>query len=166
LGTEILVPHINNVLLNAVNGVDKPELTCISEEGIADMDFFPDNMLDGFDFNNEDENDEDLITSCNKVKYSLSEIENTPVADGKKMKRSSVIRQNKNLLALTAQVIPEISHENSHEENKTILINGHHVDCNINKHLRSERIPNENFITQAQAKFPNHVISVIEEAAV
>jgi len=31
LGTEILVPHINDVLMNAVNGIEKPELTCISE---------------------------------------------------------------------------------------------------------------------------------------
>jgi hypothetical protein len=29
------VPHINDVLMNAVNGLEKPELTCISEEGIA-----------------------------------------------------------------------------------------------------------------------------------
>lgn len=65
LGTEIL-PHINDVLLNAVNGLEKPELTCISEEGIADMDL-PDNLLDDFEFNNDDENDEELITSCNKV---------------------------------------------------------------------------------------------------
>lgn len=83
LGTEILVsipyypefhfyyhnfsqvPHINDVLMNAVNGLEKPELTCISEEGIADMDL-PDNLLDDFDFNNDD-NDEEIITSCNKV---------------------------------------------------------------------------------------------------
>ena len=37
----------------------KPELTCISEEGIADMDI-PDNLLDELDFL-------DNITSCAKV---------------------------------------------------------------------------------------------------
>ena len=44
---------------------EKPELTCISEEGIADMDL-PDNLLDDLDYIG--------ITSCNKVnkdkKYS------------------------------------------------------------------------------------------------
>jgi len=39
----------------------KPELTCISEEGIADMDL-PDNLLDDLDYIG------DCITSCNKVK--------------------------------------------------------------------------------------------------
>lgn len=68
LGTEIL-PHINDVLMNAVNGLEKPELTCISEEGIADMDL-PDNLLDDFDFNNDDDNEE-VITSCNKVSRVL-----------------------------------------------------------------------------------------------
>jgi len=37
---------------------EKPELTCISEEGIADMDL-PDNLLDDLDYLG--------ITSCNKV---------------------------------------------------------------------------------------------------
>lgn len=37
---------------------EKPELTCISEEGIADMDL-PDNLLDELDYIG--------ITSCNKV---------------------------------------------------------------------------------------------------
>jgi len=39
------------VLGNGIDalGTDKPELTCISEEGIADMDL-PDNLLEDFDF--------------------------------------------------------------------------------------------------------------------
>ena len=37
----------------------KPELTCISEEGIADMDL-PDNILEELEYL-------DNITSCNKV---------------------------------------------------------------------------------------------------
>lgn len=54
--------------MNAVNALEKPELTCISEEGIADMDL-PDNLLDDFDFNNDD-NDDEVITSCNKVNFT------------------------------------------------------------------------------------------------
>lgn len=41
---------------------EKPELTCISEEGIADMDL-PDNILDDLDYIG------DCITSCNKVSW-------------------------------------------------------------------------------------------------
>lgn len=44
---------------------DKPELTCISEEGIADMDL-PDNIFDDFDYIG------DCITSCNKVKSAAA----------------------------------------------------------------------------------------------
>ncbi|XP_011690729.1 PREDICTED: monocarboxylate transporter 8-like isoform X2 [Wasmannia auropunctata] len=56
-------------------GTDKPELTCISEEGIADMDL-PDNLLD-FDYIG------DCITSCNKVEnyLMLSEFENNLIAE-------------------------------------------------------------------------------------
>lgn len=51
--------------------LEKPELTCISEEGIADMDL-PDNIFDDFDIIG------DCITSCNKVEnyLMLSEFEN------------------------------------------------------------------------------------------
>ncbi|XP_034939069.1 monocarboxylate transporter 12-like isoform X2 [Chelonus insularis] len=57
-------------------GVDKPELTCISEEGIADMDL-PDNILDDMDYIG------DCITSCNKVEnyLMLSEFENNLIAE-------------------------------------------------------------------------------------
>lgn len=57
-------------------GVDKPELTCISEEGIADMDL-PDNILDDLDYIG------DCITSCNKVEnyLMLSEFENNLIAE-------------------------------------------------------------------------------------
>ncbi|XP_015599821.1 uncharacterized protein LOC107269909 [Cephus cinctus] len=57
-------------------GVDKPELTCISEEGIADMDL-PDNLLDDLDYIG------DCITSCNKVEnyLMLSEFENNLIAE-------------------------------------------------------------------------------------
>ncbi|KYM85519.1 Monocarboxylate transporter 8 [Atta colombica] len=57
-------------------GIDKPELTCISEEGIADMDL-PDNLLEDFDYIG------DCITSCNKVEnyLMLSEFENNLIAE-------------------------------------------------------------------------------------
>ncbi|XP_012232564.1 uncharacterized protein [Linepithema humile] len=55
---------------------DKPELTCISEEGIADMDL-PDNLLEELDYIG------DCITSCNKVEnyLMLSEFENNLIAE-------------------------------------------------------------------------------------
>lgn len=55
---------------------DKAELTCISEEGIADMDL-PDNILDDLDYIG------DCITSCNKVEnyLMLSEFENNLIAE-------------------------------------------------------------------------------------
>lgn len=57
-------------------GIDKPELTCISEEGIADMDL-PDNLLEDFDYIG------DCLTSCNKVEnyLMLSEFENNLIAE-------------------------------------------------------------------------------------
>ena len=64
LGTDLLIPHVSDALMDAVNGMDKPELTCISEEGIADMDL-PDNILDEFEYAG------DCITSCNKVENIL-----------------------------------------------------------------------------------------------
>jgi hypothetical protein len=88
------------------------------------------------------------------------------VNESRRSKRGSFIRQNnKNNLTLSNQVIPEISHE-SQDEEKAVLSNGHHADCNINRHLRFEQ---ENSSTAAleAAKFPkNRVISVIEEASV
>lgn len=61
---------------NGVGSNDKPELTCISEEGIADMDL-PDNILDDLDYIG------DCITSCNKVEnyLMLSEFENNLIAE-------------------------------------------------------------------------------------
>ncbi|CAB0002653.1 unnamed protein product [Nesidiocoris tenuis] len=74
-------------------GQDKPELTCISEEGIADMDL-PDNILDDLDYIG------DCITSCNKVEnyLMLSEFENNLIAEmpvilDRKGRRWSLARQ-------------------------------------------------------------------------
>lgn len=77
IGSEIFLPQATEKLLEASatgapNGIEKPELTCISEEGIADMDL-PDNILDELEYA------ADLdITSCNKVEnyLMLSEFEN------------------------------------------------------------------------------------------
>lgn len=103
------------------------------------------------------------------MKYSISELDNNvsvaQVNEGRRSKRGSFIRHNnKNNLSLSTQVIPEISHESQDEEReKIVLSNGHHADCNINRHLRFEQ---ENSST-ATSKFPTtRVISVIEEASV
>lgn len=67
LGSELLVPQISDGIVEPIIGMDKPELTCISEEGIADMDL-PDNLLDDLDYVG------DCITSCNKVSIHSSAI--------------------------------------------------------------------------------------------
>lgn len=57
----IIEPNASgHVMLSLDPAAEKPELTCISEEGIADMDL-PDNVFDDFDYIG------DCITSCNKV---------------------------------------------------------------------------------------------------
>lgn len=50
----------NDGVTASAPALEKPELTCISEEGIADMDL-PDNIFDDYDYIG------DCITSCNKV---------------------------------------------------------------------------------------------------
>lgn len=76
IGPELLIPQLSDGVAEPVNGLDKPELTCISEEGIADMDL-PDNLLDDLDYVG------DCITSCNKVEnyLMLSEFENNLSAE-------------------------------------------------------------------------------------
>lgn len=60
LGAELAGPTPGDGIIDNMGATDKPELTCISEEGIADMDL-PDNLLDDLDYIG------DCITSCNKV---------------------------------------------------------------------------------------------------
>ena len=77
----------------------KPELTCISEEGIADMDL-PDNLLDELEYL-------DNITSCNKVENYLmlseyeqnliKEIEGPVSLAGRKGRKWSLVRQSSSL---------------------------------------------------------------------
>jgi hypothetical protein len=63
-GSDLLIQPITDIPMGISNGqvlgLEKPELTCISEEGIADMDM-PDNLLN--DFNDGME----CITSSNRV---------------------------------------------------------------------------------------------------
>ncbi|KAG5871507.1 hypothetical protein JTB14_027170 [Gonioctena quinquepunctata] len=76
LGTDLGANQGGPLLDNIVLSNEKPELTCISEEGIADMDL-PDNLLDDLDYIG------DCITSCNKVEnyLMLSEFENNLIAE-------------------------------------------------------------------------------------
>lgn len=147
LGTDLLIPQTgNNKLVEPILGLDKPELTCISEEGIADMDL-PDNLLDDFDYNG------DCITSCNKVEnyLMLSEFENNlnaelPIID-KRSKRLSISRARAYLQQQQQQQsIQEHSNESHSKEDSQL---GSPVSCNgIN-------CPNN-----------KRVITVIEEASV
>jgi hypothetical protein len=59
-------PSDNIVCSILLADLKKPELTCISEEGIADMDL-PDNILDELEYL-------DNITSCNKVRAEALEL--------------------------------------------------------------------------------------------
>lgn len=76
LGAELAGPSPGEGIIDNMGAADKPELTCISEEGIADMDL-PDNLLDDLDYIG------DCITSCNKVEnyLMLSEFENNLIAE-------------------------------------------------------------------------------------
>ncbi|XP_060524135.1 monocarboxylate transporter 2-like isoform X2 [Cylas formicarius] len=75
LGADINPNQSGGLIDNIIVSGDK-ELTCISEEGIADMDL-PDNILDDLDYIG------DCITSCNKVEnyLMLSEFENNLIAE-------------------------------------------------------------------------------------
>ncbi|XP_030752675.1 monocarboxylate transporter 12-like isoform X2 [Sitophilus oryzae] len=74
LGADMVQNNSGGMIENG-NG-EKADLTCISEEGIADMDL-PDNILDDLDYIG------DCITSCNKVEnyLMLSEFENNLIAE-------------------------------------------------------------------------------------
>ncbi|XP_050506823.1 monocarboxylate transporter 12-like isoform X2 [Diabrotica virgifera virgifera] len=76
LGADLGGNQGGGLLDNIILSNEKPELTCISEEGIADMDL-PDNLLDDLDYIG------DCITSCNKVEnyLMLSEFENNLIAE-------------------------------------------------------------------------------------
>lgn len=118
LGTDLLIPQTSDKMVEPVLGLDKPELTCISEEGIADMDL-PDNLLDDFDYAG------DCITSCNKVEnyLMLSELENNlnaelPILE-KKSKRMSISKARQILAQQNS--IEELSHE-SHSSGHDVVV--------------------------------------------
>lgn len=77
---------------------NKPELTCISEEGIADMDL-PDHLLDELEYLG------DCITSCDKVENYLmmSEYENNLVKINE-MPYMLERRGRKRLMSLSGQL--------------------------------------------------------------
>lgn len=101
IGSELFIPQATEKLMDSAalnGGIEKPELTCISEEGIADMDL-PDNLLDDLDYVG------DCITSCNKVEnyLMLSEFENNLNVDGQQngQDRSQTERRRRKLSMLT-----------------------------------------------------------------
>lgn len=135
LGAD-LAPNQVGLIDNIVGTNDKPELTCISEEGIADMDL-PDNLLDDLDYIG------DCITSCNKVEnyLMLSEFENNLIAEmpvilDRRGRRWSLVRSK-----LSGQ-----------EENSTTVNNE-----------EENGLAKNNSKWKA---FPNRVITVIDESSV
>ena len=107
----------NPAFMQSQNSLDnildfkKPELTCISEEGIADMDL-PDNLLDELEYL-------DNITSCNKVEnyLMLSEYEQNLIKEiegpvsivGRKGRKWSLVRQS----------------STRHQGNNSVIMQGH-----------------------------------------
>lgn len=139
LGTDLIPNQQTGLIENIICSNDKPELTCISEEGIADMDL-PDNLLDDLDYIG------DCITSCNKVEnyLMLSEFENNLIAEmpvilDRKGRRWSLARPSK-------------ANQGSLEENSN-----------------SEGGEEANGVGKNNTKwkvFPNRVITVIDESSV
>ena len=86
--------------LDEILDLKKPELTCISEEGIADMDL-PDNILEELEYL-------DNITSCNKVEncLMLSEYEQNLIKEKegpvtlayRKARKWSLVRQSSSII--------------------------------------------------------------------
>lgn len=146
MGTEYFEPqyedenvkeHIHN------SGGEKPELTCISEEGIADMDL-PDNFLDDLDFVG------DCITSCDKVEnyLMLSEFEN-------------------NLNAELPILLEKKGRRFSLPKNKQPNSNGHRKDKeNVEETQEFKSIKKLNSKWQPPGYLNNRAISVIDEASV
>lgn len=132
IGSELFIPQATEKLMEssvaaaaAMNGIEKPELTCISEEGIADMDL-PDNLLDELDYVG------DCITSCNKVEnyLMLSEFENNlnvndgPATNSGKPQNSedSTERRRRKLSMLT-----NLHHRINEESDEEQPPNHHHA---------------------------------------
>ncbi|KAL1398740.1 hypothetical protein pipiens_008723 [Culex pipiens pipiens] len=166
IGPELLIPQLSDGAVEPINGLDKPELTCISEEGIADMDL-PDNLLDDLDYVG------DCITSCNKVEnyLMLSEFENNLSAEAPvlldKRGRKLSLSKTKTLLAnqlnfqhhpdcaLEQQqhqhhsqigptpILPIIEHDLSPTTEKGHQHHGHHNHHHHHHHHQNHQPPNE-----------------------
>uniref|UniRef100_A0A182N0Z2 Major facilitator superfamily (MFS) profile domain-containing protein n=1 Tax=Anopheles dirus TaxID=7168 RepID=A0A182N0Z2_9DIPT len=126
IGPELLIPPLSDGIVEPINGLDKPELTCISEEGIADMDL-PDNLLDDLDYVG------DCITSCNKVEnyLMLSEFENNlsaevPILLDKRGRRLS-LSKTKALLGGPLGLVASGTHQHQHQQQQQ----QHHPECPI-----------------------------------
>ncbi|XP_062536913.1 monocarboxylate transporter 12-like isoform X1 [Armigeres subalbatus] len=142
IGPELLIPQLSDGIAEPVNGLDKPELTCISEEGIADMDL-PDNLLDDLDYVG------DCITSCNKVEnyLMLSEFENNLSAEVPILldKRGRKLSLSKTKALLSSQI---------HFQ--------HHPDCAMEQHGNiglgpiSPIIENEDTSDREKQDHPHH----------
>ncbi|KAI5731854.1 hypothetical protein M8J77_017305 [Diaphorina citri] len=126
-------PAPANTNLTPVNNpaTDKPELTCISEEGIADMDL-ADNLLDDLDYIG------DCITSCNKVEnyLMLSEFENNliaeiPIVMDRKGRRWSLARQGTAAPHGGGTVEPEDGNGNVKNNKWRLLQSGTTVPVNV-----------------------------------
>lgn len=148
LGADIAPNQSGGLIDNIVVSNEKPELTCISEEGIADMDL-PDNILDDLDYIG------DCITSCNKVEnyLMLSEFENNLIAEmpvilDRKGRRWSLAR-------------PKLPQNN---DEQTINDTGGGGGGG-----NGGGIGEENGVSRGNGKwkmFPNRVITVIDESSV
>uniref|UniRef100_A0A182Q1B4 Major facilitator superfamily (MFS) profile domain-containing protein n=1 Tax=Anopheles farauti TaxID=69004 RepID=A0A182Q1B4_9DIPT len=160
IGPELLIPPLSDGIVEPINGLDKPELTCISEEGIADMDL-PDNLLDDLDYVG------DCITSCNKVEnyLMLSEFENNlsaevPILLDKRGRRLSLSKTKALLVAGGAaaqqqqQHHPEcpIDHTRPTDANGLSLLQPHHHRQPTNGDLAKNLPP---LATKADVAPPN-----------
>ncbi|XP_059617895.1 monocarboxylate transporter 2-like [Phlebotomus argentipes] len=151
IGSELLIPQLTDKFLEPA--AEKPELTCISEEGIADMDL-PDNLLDDLDYVG------DCITSCNKVEnfLMLSEFENNlnaeiPTLLERKRRRVS-ISMSKNAKIAEAD---EETTSNGGEKR---------IPCGKNCKLDCPELPSNSHRHHKLWHPPANAITVIDEASV
>lgn len=163
--------HPADGYIDTIAITDKPELTCISEEGIADMDL-PDNILDDLDYIG------DCITSCNKVEnyLMLSEFENNLIAEmpvilDRKGRRWSIAKSRQNTQIGNAPGIPEEvevedSNETSvtmHQQHQSVPLNsGRTTSGNGNKWTNKA----SNNATEKSNFIQQRTITVIDEASV
>ncbi|XP_044739850.1 monocarboxylate transporter 10-like [Chrysoperla carnea] len=162
--------HPADGYIDTIAITDKPELTCISEEGIADMDL-PDNILDDLDYIG------DCITSCNKVEnyLMLSEFENNLIAEmpvilDRKGRRWSIAKSRQNTQIGNAPGIPEeveVEDPNEtsvtmHQQHQSAPLNSGRPTSGNNKWTNK---PSNN-ATEKSNFIQQRTITVIDEASV